>query len=372
MRKFLALGLAAGMFLAWLPRAGAQEGDAPEARVSEPRVSAPSVSEPSVSELRVSEPPVSEPPVSEPRVSEPRVSEPCVPGADALGVARTIEIDTIAGPRFGAPFKDQDILADGEVVLTFDDGPLRAYSQRVLEALQAHCAKATFFVVGRMAVSDPEMVREYARFGHTVAIHTWSHQNLHRLTPLRARTEIELGFSAVQQALGKPVAPFFRFPYLADTRSMMVHLQERHIAIFSIDVDSKDYRTRNAETVHRKVMSDLARVKKGIILFHDIQPSTAKALPGLLADLKAKGYRIVHLQPKADATTMAEFDAMAQQQLERRQAKVASEPLARRAFTWPSSGVHAEPAVARERVRSTHRHDQRPPSQDWFSNATRW
>src|SRR6516164_6923743 len=93
MRKFLALGLAAGMFLAWLPRAGAQEGDAPEARVSEPRVSAPSVSEPSVSELRVSEPPVSEPPVSEPRVSEPRVSEPCVPGADALGVARTIEID---------------------------------------------------------------------------------------------------------------------------------------------------------------------------------------------------------------------------------------------------------------------------------------
>lgn|GEM_PF-470495 len=355
MRMFLALGLAAGMFLAWLPRAGtqtlAQEGDAQEVRVPEP---------------------LSEPRVSEPRASETRASEPCVPGPDALGVARTIEIDTLAGPRFGAPFKEQDILADGEVVLTFDDGPARAYSQRVLEALQAHCAKATFFVVGRMAVSDPEMVREYARLGHTVGIHTWSHQNLHRLTPLRARTEIELGFSAVQQALGKPVAPFFRFPYLADTRSMTVHLQERHIAIFSIDVDSKDYRTRNAESVHRKVMSDLARVRKGIILFHDIQPSTAKVLPGLLADLKAKGYRIVHLQPKADATTMAEFDAMAQQQLERRQATVASEPLARRAFTWPRSGLHAEPAVARERVRSTHRHGQRSQKQDWFSNAMRW
>jgi peptidoglycan-N-acetylglucosamine deacetylase len=168
------------------------------------------------------------------------------------------------------------------------------------------------------------------------------------------------------------VAPFFRFPYLADTRSMTIHLQERHIAIFSIDVDSKDYRTRNAEGVHRKVMSDLGRLKKGIILFHDIQPSTAKALPGVLADLKAKGYRIVHLQPKADATTMAEFDAMAQQQLERRQATVASVPLARRAFTWPRSGVHAEPAVARERVRSTHRHGQRPLKEDWFSNATRW
>ena len=59
----------------------------------------------------------------------------------------------------------------------------------------------------------------------------------------------------------------------------MTHLQERNIAIFSIDVDSKDYRTRDPESVHRKVMADLARPKKGIILFHDIQPSTARALP---------------------------------------------------------------------------------------------
>src|SRR5689334_9879835 len=119
MRMFLALGLAAGMFLAWLPPGGAQtlaqEGEAQAPRVSEPPIS---------------EPPVSEPRVSEPRVSEPRVSEPCVAGPDALGVSRTLEIDTIAGPRFGAPFKEQDILADGEVVLTFDDGPLRAYTQR--------------------------------------------------------------------------------------------------------------------------------------------------------------------------------------------------------------------------------------------------
>ena len=303
---------------------------------------------------------------------EPGTQEACTPGPNALGVARTIEIDTSPGPRFGAPYKEQDILADGEVVLTFDDGPLRAYTRPVLEALQAHCAKATFFLVGRMAVTDPEMVREYARLGHTVAIHTWSHQNLHRLTPLRARAEIELGFSAVQQALGKPVAPFFRFPYLADTRSMTLHLQERHVAIFSIDVDSKDYRTRNPDAVHRKVMIDLARAKKGIILFHDIQPSTARALPGLLADLKAKGYRIVHLQPKTDATTMAEFDAKAQQELERRRAAVASQPLTRRAFTWPVSGVRAEPAVAKERVRPTHRHGQPPPKPDWFSNAMRW
>ena len=178
---------------------------------------------------------------------------------NALGVSRTAEIDTTGGPWFGSPRGDKDFLAPGEVVLTFDDGPTPKYSRTILAALAAQCTKATFFVVGRMAVADPEMVREYARLGHTIGIHTWSHANLHSITPLKARTEIELGFSAVQQALGKPVAPFFRFPYLADTKSMTTHLQERHVAIFSIDLDSKDFRTRDPGTVHRRVMGDLAR-----------------------------------------------------------------------------------------------------------------
>ena len=85
----------------------------------------------------------------------------------------------------------------------------------MLDALAAHCTKATFFVVGRMAVADPEMVQEYARRGHTIGTHTWSHANLQALTPLKARAEIELGFSAVQQALGKPWRRSSAFPIWA-------------------------------------------------------------------------------------------------------------------------------------------------------------
>ena len=224
---------------------------------------------------------------------------PSVPVAEALGVSRVVEIDTSPGPLFGAPYKEPSFLADGEVVLTFDDGPLRAYTLPVLDALAAHCVKATFFLVGRMAVADPEMVKEYARRGHTVGTHTWSHANLKALTPLKARAEIELGFSAVQQAMGKPLAPFFRFPFLRDPKSMIMHLQERQIAHLFHRCGQQGLRTRDPGTVHRKVMADLARTKKGIVLFHDIQSSTARALPGLLAELKAKGYRIVHMQPKA-------------------------------------------------------------------------
>jgi|RhiMethySRZTD1v2_1073278.scaffolds.fasta_scaffold173294_3 peptidoglycan/xylan/chitin deacetylase (PgdA/CDA1 family) len=300
--------------------------------------------------------------------------ETCAPGANVLGTSRTIEVDTASAPRFGFQYKEIDLLAEGEVVLTFDDGPLRAYTRPVLEALAVQCVKATFFLVGRMAVADPEMVQEVARQGHTVGIHTWSHQKLSALSPQRARAEIELGFSAVQQALGQPVAPFFRFPYLADSGPMTAHLRDRQVAIFSIDVDSKDFRTRDPGHVHGRVMGDLARKRKGIILFHDIQPSTARALPGLLSDLKARGYRIVHLQPKAAATTVADFDAMAQQQLDQRRASAQARPMARRAFTWPAaSGVPAEPAntKASGAVKRAPRQGSSTAS-DIFSNMLRW
>jgi peptidoglycan/xylan/chitin deacetylase (PgdA/CDA1 family) len=233
------------------------------------------------------------------------------------------------------------------VILTFDDGPLRAYTRPILEALAQHCSKATFFVVGRMAVADPDMVQEYARQGHTVGTHTWSHANLQALSPARARAEIELGFSAVRAAMGRPIAPFFRFPYLRDSKPTMDYVAGRQLAAFSIDVDSKDYRTRDASAVHRKVMSDLARQKKGIILFHDIHYSTARALPGLLTELKAKGYRVVHLQSKGEAATVAEFDKDALQELARRRAILTAEPLARRSLTWPlAKAFPSQPAAA--------------------------
>lgn len=256
--------------------------------------------------------------------------------AGKLGVSRTIEVDTSSGPRFGGKKKDFEILDEGEVILTFDDGPIRSHTRAVLAALEAHCTKATFFVVGRMAVADPDMVKEYDRKGHTVGVHTWSHANLTHLTPLKARHEIELGFSAVQLALGKAPAPFFRFPYLAEPRSMTLHVQGRQIAAFNIDVDSKDYRAHDGAAVHKKVMHDLASARKGIILFHDIQASTARGLPALLDDLKANNFRIVHMVAKAPATTLPEFDALAEKAMGRRQVASASSPLARRAITWPA------------------------------------
>lgn len=261
---------------------------------------------------------------------------------NALGVSRVVEVDTASGPHFGhQQYRDINFLAPGEIVLTFDDGPLRPHTQPILDALDAHCTKATFFMVGSQATADPEMVKKVISKGHTVGTHTWSHANLRKSTPLRARQEIELAVSAVAAAAGQPIAPFFRFPYLADTKSMLGYLQTRGMGVFSIEVDSQDWKTKNAASVYRDVLNQLAEQGKGIILFHDIQPATAQALPGLLDALRAKGYRVVHLKPKTMATTLPEFDAAARDAKARKQLIAAREPLARRSMTWGA----AEPTV---------------------------
>jgi peptidoglycan/xylan/chitin deacetylase (PgdA/CDA1 family) len=257
---------------------------------------------------------------------------------NALGVSRVIEIDANDGPRFGVPGPEPfQLLHDKEVILTFDDGPVRRYTRPILDALDEQCVKATFFSVGRMALSDPQTLRDTADRGHTIAAHTWSHKRLDKLGAVASKQEVELGFSAVALALGRPVAPFFRFPYLGESSSVRAHLRSRHIATFAIDIDSRDFLTRNPTVMRQNVMSQLARKHRGIILFHDIQPSTAGGLRALLTELKANGYKIVHVVPKTGATTLPEFDAMADREAQRRNVALSLQPLADRAAVWPMS-----------------------------------
>ena len=237
------------------------------------------------------------------------VVEACASDPKVLGLSRIVEIDTKGGPQFGGGHTANDFLADHEVVLTFDDGPSRSYTRAVLKALSEHCTKATFFMVGRMAATDPAMVKEVAAQGHTVASHTNSHQNLKAIGLLKGRKEFEMGIAAVTKANGGPIAPFFRFPFLSESRPVIEHAKSRNVGVFSIDIDSKDFLTRSGDEVQRRVMSQLAVHKKGIILMHDIQPSTAHGLKGLLDDLHKKGFKVVHMVPKASLDSIANFDA---------------------------------------------------------------
>ena len=66
-------------------------------------------------------------------------------------------------------------------------------------------------------------------------------------------------------------SPFFRFPALQHPPEMVTYLGERNIAMFSTDLDSFDFKARNAQTVERHVMKKVDKLGKGIILMHDFQ-----------------------------------------------------------------------------------------------------
>lgn len=249
-----------------------------------------------------------------PLIGNAAFAQGACPNPNALGVSRTVEIDTTGGPGFGFEhYKAYDFLRLKEIVLTFDDGPQVGHTHAVLEALAAQCTKATFFSIGKMAAGLPEIIRDVAKAGHTIGTHTWSHADLSKLkTEADWKAEIEKGASAVKRAVGGPIAPFFRYPVLKDTKESLAHLAGRNIAIFSTDIDSFDFKftSLRAEGMVKSVLERLEKKGKAILLFHDVQPATAKALPQILVELKTRGYKIVHMRPKAELKTLAEYDAL--------------------------------------------------------------
>jgi peptidoglycan/xylan/chitin deacetylase (PgdA/CDA1 family) len=231
---------------------------------------------------------------------------------NALGVGRTVEIDTTGGPGFGFEhFKELDFLKEKEVVLTFDDGPWLGNTPSVLKTLAEECTTGIFFIIGKHATYYPEILKQVYAAGHTVGTHTWSHIALvnKKLSEDQRKEEIEKGISAVKWALGGVApAPFFRFPALQHPPEMVTYLGERNIAMFSCDLDSFDFKARNAQQIIDTVMRKLEKNGKGIVLMHDFHKHTAEALPELLKRLKAGGYKVVAMRAKAPVQTLPQYD----------------------------------------------------------------
>jgi peptidoglycan/xylan/chitin deacetylase (PgdA/CDA1 family) len=229
------------------------------------------------------------------------VAAECPPGA--LGVARTIVVDPREHARIGAMQYNETLpLNDKEVVLTFDDGPVPRHTGSVLETLASECTKATFFMVGQMANAYPAMVRRVHDEGHTIANHIQTHPfTFSRMSVPQAAAQIEGGFASMRAALGDPdaVAPFFRIPGLLRQDSVEQYLAAHGVMTWSVDVVADDWTHINAAEIARRAVSRLEARGKGVLLLHDIHEKTAVALPVILQELKARGFKIVHVVPTA-------------------------------------------------------------------------
>jgi peptidoglycan/xylan/chitin deacetylase (PgdA/CDA1 family) len=225
----------------------------------------------------------------------------CPGHPDALGTSRTLVVDPREHPRIGTMQYSETLpLEDHEVVLTFDDGPLPHNSNQVLDILASQCVKATFFTIGRMAQAYPEGVRKLRDAGHSIGAHTQNHPlSMNRMPVERARQEIDDGIASVKAALGDDaaLAPFFRIPGLSRAEGVEDYLASQGIQTWSSDFLADDWRHISSSRVYDLAMKRLEEKGRGILLLHDIQARTVAALPRILHELKARGYRIVHVVP---------------------------------------------------------------------------
>jgi peptidoglycan/xylan/chitin deacetylase (PgdA/CDA1 family) len=230
----------------------------------------------------------------------------CPGNPDALGTSRTLTVEAATLPRIGTmQYRATLPLNDHEVVLTFDDGPLPPYSNRILATLASECVKATYFMVGQMARAYPDTVRKIYNAGHTIGTHSQHHPfSLGDLGLARITSEVNGGIASVQNAVGdaRAVAPFFRIPGLARSNQAESYLASQHLSVWSADEVADDWhRGITPSQIVRKAMNRIeAHDHRGVLLLHDIHPATAMALPTLLKELKAKGYRIVHAVPAGE------------------------------------------------------------------------
>ena len=212
---------------------------------------------------------------------------------------RIFNAGSLAGRTLEVATTTDIILRPGEVILTFDDGPRAGKTPLILDALDRYGVKATFLMLGSAAKANPAMAQQVARRGHTVGSHTYDHSNLAALSRQAALDEIARGEAAVAEALGgEDLAPFFRFPYLAQTGYLRTSLLQGDMVVLDVNIDSKDYFKGSPEVVSARTLERLDARGSGIILFHDIHQRTVDMLPGFLAELDARGYSVVRLVPK--------------------------------------------------------------------------
>jgi peptidoglycan-N-acetylglucosamine deacetylase len=181
------------------------------------------------------------------------------------------------------------------VALTFDDGPQPAYTQSVIGTLQAHDAKATFFIIGHDAQASPGSLRELVAAGEQIGNHTWSHPRLLAMSQEAIATEVERTDAAIRSAgYGGPI--FVRPPNGKRLFAAPWYLWRhgRTTVTWSLEPDSIAGIAGDADAMVRYVTEN---VRPGdIILMHVMYPArdaSRAALPGILDALAADGYRFV-------------------------------------------------------------------------------
>ncbi|MFD3516809.1 polysaccharide deacetylase family protein [Streptomyces sp. NPDC058657] len=176
------------------------------------------------------------------------------------------------------------------IALTFDGGPGRD-TARLLDILRREQVPATFFLLGDKHVTRyPDVVRRMAREGHEVANHTWTHRILVNHSEAEVRDELARTQKAIADVTGR--APTLMRPPQGRTNPMVTGVaRDLGLSLVLWDNTARDYATTDSALIESRVLAQAKR--DGIVLLHDIYDGTVPAVPGIVAQLKKRGYTLV-------------------------------------------------------------------------------
>lgn len=178
----------------------------------------------------------------------------------------------------------------GYVALTFDDGPRRITTARLLDGLEERGVNATFFLIGRQIEENRDLVVRMQAEGHQVGNHTWDHVRLHGMTAQDMLFQLQETDEKLQEILGEGEY-WVRPPY--------GQIDEEEKALVSVpmirwSVDPRDWESQDVEQIVAHVLQDVT--PGSIILMHDIYPTSVDAALEIVDALQEKGYRFVTVE----------------------------------------------------------------------------
>ena len=174
------------------------------------------------------------------------------------------------------------------VALTFDDGPRRGTTERLLDGLKERGAKATFFLIGQQIEDNAALVARMAEEGHQSGNHTWSHQRLDGILPDEAAQEVARTEAALEALLGGGEY-WLRPPY-----GQVAEGADFGVPLVKWCVDPRDWESRDAGKVAQAVLE--CAEPGSIILLHDIYPTSVEAALQVVDRLQEEGYWFVTVE----------------------------------------------------------------------------